>query len=422
MIGARPRFLVVARREYLERVRSKAFVIGTVVGPLLMAALMIGPALIASRQRGKPQRIAIVDLQGSLGAQVEQALGERREGREARFLVERGGGAPGDELRARLKQRVLRGELDGFLILPQDALEHSVAEYHGKSVSNRLDIRLLDRVVEEVLVSRRLQEQGFDPSRVRSLMKPLDLRTIRVSERGDREDRGATFIFATVMMMMLYATVMMWGQGLMTGVIEEKSSRVVELAVSAMPPWHLLAGKLIGVGGAGLTQLLVWVVSMALLSAFGGPALAASDFPLPEITPLILVSFPLFFLLGYFLYGSLYAAIGSAVNTVQEAQSLAFPAVMPMILSIVFFPVVLQNPDSPLAVGLSLIPFATPILMFLRITVLTPPAWQIGLSILLTSATVALVVWASARVYRVGILMYGKRPTFPELLRWIRHG
>lgn len=414
------RALTVARREYLERVRSKAFLIGTLAGPLLMAGLMIGPALVAARQRGKPQRVAVLDETGSLRASLEQALSERRDG-EARFVVEPAALGEPDEARSRLKQRVLAGSLDGFLVVGQDALQTSAVEYHGKTVSNRLDMRLLERLVGEVLVGRRLASEGLDPERVRRLTRPADLRTIRVSERGDREDRGTTFLFATVMMMMLYVTVLMWGQALMTGVIEEKTSRVVELAVSSMSPTELLAGKLFGVGAAGLTQLLAWVVSMALISGLAGPALAGSDVPLPEVTPLILVSFPVFFLLGFFLYASLYAAIGAAVNTVQEAQSLVFPAVMPLIVSVVFFPVVLQSPDSPLAIGLSLFPMATPLLMFLRITVLTPPAWQIALSILLTGLTIALTTWASARIYRVGILMYGKRPTFAELLRWVRH-
>jgi len=221
-------------------------------------------------------------------------------------------------------------------------------------------------------------------------------------------------------MMMLYVTTLMWGQALMTGVIEEKASRVVELAVSSMSPWSLLSGKLLGIGGAGLTQLLVWVFSMAAISTFGAPMLAASEVPMPEITPLILTSYVIFFLLGFFLYASLYAAVGASVNTVQEAQSLVFPVMMPLILSVMFFPFVLQNPDSRLSVIPSLITPCTPIVMFLRITVLTPPAWQIVLSILLTALTTAGVMWVSARIYRVGILMYGKRPTFPEILRWVR--
>jgi ABC-2 type transport system permease protein len=157
---------------------------------------------------------------------------------------------------------------------------------------------------------------------------------------------------------------------------------------------------------------------MAGFGAYG--AVAAGGVPMPELSPLLLGSFIVFFLLGYFLYGALYAGVGSAVNTQQEAQSLAFPVMMPLVLGFVFFPAVLGSPDSPFSVTLSLIPFFTPMLMFLRITAVTPPMWQIALSVVLTLATVIGVTWAASRVYRVGILMYGKRATFPEMLRWIK--
>jgi ABC-2 type transport system permease protein len=415
------RSLPVARREFLERVRSKAFLIGTIVGPLLMAGLMIGPALIASKQKGRPSRIAVVDAGGELRSGVEAALAQAKDGQDLRFLVQGGASGGVEEARARLRQEVLDGRLDGYLLLPPDALQSSVAEYYGKSVTNRFDLRLMDRAVEEVLVGRRLQGEGLDPQRIKGLTRSLDLKTFRVSASGEKADRGITFIFSTVLMMLIYVSVLMWGQALMTGVIEEKTSRVVEMAVSAMSPWDLLFGKLIGVGAAGLTQLAVWVASLAAFAAFGGSMMPAGEGQMPEVTPLLLASFLIYFLLGYFLYGSMYAAIGASVNTVQEAQNLAFPAMMPVIASVVMFPVVLQSPDSTLSVALSLFPFATPILMFLRITVLTPPMWQIALSIVLTTLTIVGVTWVSARIYRVGILMYGKRPTFPEMLRWVRH-
>jgi ABC-2 type transport system permease protein len=415
------RYWPVARREYLERVRSKAFLIGTVVGPLLMAGLMIGPGLLASRQRGKPLKIAVLDASGTLQAAVEEALAQKKASGENRFLIQKAPEGPVEERRARLKDAVLSGRLDGYLDVPADALTSSKAEYYGRNVSNRFDLRLMETGVEEALIARRLSDAGLDPSRVKELTRRADLETIRLSESGARVDRGVTFIFATILMMMLYMTVLMWGQALMTGVIEEKSNRVVELAVSAMSPWSLLFGKLVGIGAAGLTQLAVWVASLVVLAAYSGSFLP-SDTALPEITPLILASFLIYFLLGYFLYAALYAAIGASVNTMQEAQSLVFPVLMPLIASVMFFPVVLQSPDSTFSVVLSLIPFATPLLMFLRITVLTPPAWQILLSIVLTTLTIGAVTWVSARIYRVGILMYGKRPTFPEMLRWVRHG
>jgi ABC-2 type transport system permease protein len=185
-------------------------------------------------------------------------------------------------------------------------------------------------------------------------------------------------------------------------------------------PTTLLAGKLVGVGGAGLTQFLIWALSLfGASAAMAGPL--AGSFPMPEITPLMLASFVLFFLLGFLFYAALYAAIGSAVNTVQEAQNFVFPVIMPLILAMVCFPTVLESPDGPLAVTLSMIPGISPLIMFLRVVVLTPPLWQIGLSIGLLALGVAGVIWLAARIYRVGILMYGKKPTFPELVKWVRH-
>jgi ABC-2 type transport system permease protein len=415
------RLFAVVRREYLERVRTKAFVIGTLLGPVLMAGLMIGPALLASKQLGKPLKLAVLDASGALGSLVEAEVARREISGLKRFEVQPSGEGPLEARRARLSQAVVAGTLDGFVLLPADALQSATAEYFGKNVANRIDLRELEKAVEDAFVAERLRGAGLDPERIRTLTRRLDLKTSRLTAKGAREDRGETFLFSTVMMMMLYVTVLMWGQALMTGVIEEKSNRVVEVAVSAISPTTLLAGKLLGVGAAGLSQFLVWVVSLGLVGAYGGALVPSGDLPLPEISGFMLASFVVFFLLGYFLYAAMYAAIGSAVNTIQEAQQLAFPAIMPLVVSVMFFPAVLRSPDSPLSVALSLFPFSAPLLMFLRITVLTPPLWQIAASIAITLLTIAGVTWVSARVYRVGILMYGKRPTFPEIMKWVRY-
>ncbi|HEX9187371.1 MAG TPA: ABC transporter permease [Vicinamibacteria bacterium] len=422
----------VVRREYLERVRTKGFVIGTILGPLLMGAMMIVPAL-AARSRGKPLKVAVLDRSGGLQAAVEAALREARFDGKERFavpagaaplaLAEAAGAASRATLDAReaaLKKAVIAAELDGYVDLPPDAVASATASYFGRNVANRIDLRMLERSVSDVLVGRRLADAGLDPTKVKGLTKELDLKTIRLSEAGEREDRGAAFIFAVILLMILYTSIVMWGNAVMTSVIEEKSSRVVEVMGSGVSAATLLAGKLLGVGGAGLTQFLVWSLSLFGVSlAMAGPF--AGSLPMPEVTPLLLVSFVLFFLLGFFFYAALYAAIGSAVNTVQEAQSLAFPVLLPIILGMVFFPTALEAPDGPLAVTLSMIPGISPLIMFLRIVVLTPPLWQLMLSVGLMVLGILAVLWVSARVYRVGILMYGKKPTFPELLKWVRH-
>ena len=410
------RVYAVARREYLERVRSKAFLVSTILGPTLLAGFMLAPILLA-RQRGRPLRVAIVDASGALGSEVGQSLARRKVAGQERFVVEPAPAAPVEQARAALQERVVQGDLDGYLFLPRDALDRSAAEYYGKNVSNMMDLELMNKAVEEALVSRRLSSEGLDPERVRSLTRAVDIKKVRLTARGAREDRGASFLLSLVLMMLLYTTLAVWGAAVMNGVIE-KTNRVVEVVVSSLPASRLFAGKLIGVGAAGLTQFLIWAACLAAISAVGAPGIGEVG-ALPELSPLLLVAFVLFFLLGYFLYGSMYASIGAAVNTTQEAQSLVFPVMMPLILSVVFYPMVLSAPDSTLSVILSLVPFFAPLLMFLRMTAVSPPAWQVALSMLLMLATIVGIVWAAARIYRVGILMYGKRPTFPEIIRWV---
>jgi ABC-2 type transport system permease protein len=409
----------VVRREYLERVRTKGFVIGTVLGPLLMGALMVVPLLVA-RSSSKRLQVAVLDETGTLRPKVEEALRSARFGDKLRFEVRPGNEGPPDVREAELKEAVLGGRLDGYLHLPKDVLTSGVASYYGRNVSNRMDLGLLERSTGEVLVGLRLTTAGLDATRVRDLTRPLDMRTIRLSAAGEREDRGAAFIFSIILMMILYTSILMWGQLVMTSVIEEKTSRVIEVMASGLPSTQLLWGKLLGVGAAGLTQFLVWALSLLVVSLLAAGQ-ATTGFRMPEITPLMLVSFVLFFLLGFFFYAALYAAIGAAVNTVQEAQNFVFPVVLPLVIGMVCFPAVIESPDGGLAIALSMVPFLAPLMMFLRIVVLTPPWWQIGLSFALLALAIVGAVWVAARIYRVGILMYGKKPTFPELMKWVRH-
>jgi len=413
------RMLPVVRREYLERVRSKLFLISTLVGPLLVVGVTLVPGLLMQNQRGKPLRLAIVDETGALGPAAAQSLARRKAGGEPRFEIVAPAGGDTVAVRAELARDVVAGRLDGYVVLPRDITERSKAEYYAKNVSNVMDISTIDQAVEEALIGHRLRGAGLEGERVAALTRKLDLRTVRLTASGAREDRGGTFVLAVLLMMMLYSTVAMWGAAIMNGVIEEKSNRVVEVIVSSIPPGSLFWGKLLGVGAAGLTQFLFWAACMAAVGVYGATLSGAR---VPEVTPLLLGSFVLYFVLGYFLYGAMYAAVGSAVNTQQEAQSLAFPLMMPLVLAVVFFGAVMGSPDSRLSVILSLIPFLTPLLMFLRISVLTPPAWQIALSIAIMLASIALLTWIGGRVYRVGILMYGKRATFPEIVRWAREG
>lgn len=429
--------LVIAKREFIERVRTKAFVIGTILGPIFMAAIMIVPALMASKL-AKSVSITVIDAEGSLRTLVEDSLrggavnpeGEkpedpmnaRRNMGSTQFVIKPAVGADVAAQREAARKAVLTGKLDVYVVLPQDVLSASRAEYYSKSVTDFEGIRAVDRAVEKAVFAKRIGAAGIDPEKIAALTKPLDLKRLRVSEEGEHEDKGVSFFLSLILVMMIYVGTLMWGQIVMTGVIEEKSNRVVEVIVSSTTPRNLLFGKLVGVGGAGLLQFGIWILGLVGVSAASGSLAFLSGLELPALNPVLIAAFPIFFLLGFFLYASLYAAIGSAVNTIQEAQNFIFPVMLPIIMAMVCWPVVMRAPDSTLSVVLSLIPFMTPILMFLRMSVLMPPVWQIALSVVLTSLTIALVIWVAARIYRVGILMYGKPPNFPEMLRWVRHG
>jgi ABC-2 type transport system permease protein len=215
----------------------------------------------------------------------------------------------------------------------------------------------------------------------------------------------------------------------MRSVIEEKSSRVIESVIASVKPFHLMAGKILGVGALGLTQYSLWALVMGLLSLYGVKftALFASDpataanLTMPTVAPGILLFFILFFVLGYFLFSAIFAGLGAMVNSDQEAQQLVFPVIMLVIIPFLCTFYIIENPDTQMSVVLSLIPFFAPMTMFARIVVLTPPAWEIALCLALLVATIVGTIWLVGRIFRVGVLMYGKRPSLPEVIKWIRY-
>jgi ABC-2 type transport system permease protein len=274
--------------------------------------------------------------------------------------------------------------------------------------------------VRAAITKQTLLQRGMSGPEVDSLLTPIKFKTVR-TEKG-KEGASATTVFATAfgMVMLLYVVVMIYGIAVMRSVIEEKSTRILEVLLSSVTAKELLAGKILGVGAVGLTQILIWVTCAVLFSV---PGLIASKSFLGEVhIPMIgIVAFAIFFLLGYLLYSSMYAAIGSMVNSDQEAQQMQWPAMIPIILAVFMMSPVLQHPNSSLSFWLSMVPFFAPILMLVRVLIDQPPAWQLALCMALMLATVYGLLLLSSRIYRVGILMYGKRPTLPELRRWLRY-
>jgi ABC-2 type transport system permease protein len=429
--------VTIARREYLTRVKSKGFWIATLVLPLAMVALVILPSLFLARTKAT-HRMTIVDAVGGVGERVATSLaveepattaglGDRlerdRQPETSRFEVSVVAAEPdADAQRAALDARVLSGEIDSWIRIDTASLAASRVDYRAESVSNFLTQRRLERALSRAFAETRLAAEGYDAARVVELTRAIDLTTLKVTEQGTTEEAGmAGFLLAYLLFFLLYLVVAIYGGLVMNGVLEEKSSRIVEVLLAATTAKELLYGKLFGIGAAGLTQLAVWVAAIAALTAPGvASALAFGAGVIPQVAPSVLVHFLLHFLLGFFLFAAMYAAIGAATNSVQEAQPLT-GIVMPFLIApMLFMMPVINDPDSTLAVVLSLVPMFTPLLMMLRIAVKSPPFWQIALGYALTTALVIGLMAVCARIYRVGILMYGKRPTFTELGRWIR--
>jgi ABC-2 type transport system permease protein len=416
---------VVAKREYLSRIRSKAFWLTTVLLPLFMAAMFVGPVLIIARSTSHLEAV-LVDGTGALGPGIAERLSTRGPGVGALAQVDLDLVAPAADRaaqRAELDRRLLDEELDAWIWLDREGLAGGRAEYHARSVSNTLTQEQIEEAISIEVQKLRLTEAGFDPDVVEPLLEPVSLTTLKVSEEGSRAEAGeAGFFLAYGLFFMLYIVLLLWGQQVLQGVLEEKSSRVVEVIVSSVRPFELMLGKLGGIGGAALTQFGLWLTTAVVLTAPGlVSALGAlpEDVGLPRIAPVQALAIVVFFLLGFFVYASMFAAVGACFNNAQEAQQLSFLPTGFIILPIFFLFPVINDSGGTLAIVTSLIPPLTPILMPLRIAVEMPPLWQVGLGAVLTALFVVLMVGLCGRIYRVGILMYGKKPTLKEIWRWV---
>ena len=420
-------FRTIAKREYLARLRSKGFWISTIALPIVMAAWAVLPSLMVAKARTS-QKLAVVDRTHQVAELLQTALDDlaRRTADQVSFdleVVEPRVDA--ESQRADLDQRVLDEEIAAWVWIDPEMLAENRVEYHAESVSNFITQQALTGALSVAVQQVRLVESGYDPEIVAELSSTIDLDTVRISEEGSRAEGGlGGFALAFAVFMVLYMTTLIYGQQVMLGVLEEKSSRVVEVLLSTVDPIDLMAGKIAGIGLAGLTQIAIWIATAAVLTAPGVVAVMAflpAGTELPTLSPILVLHFFLLFILGYFFYATFYAMIGSAFNNPQEAQQMASLAVIFVVLPWIFFLPILNDPDSTLAVVTSLIPIFTPFLMVLRIAVKMPPTWQILLGYFLTTAMCVGMIWLCARVYRVGILMYGKKPSLRELWRWVRY-
>lgn len=433
------KILLIIQREYITRVLKKSFWISSLLAPVLITAIYAIPIWLAMKDK-EVKRVEILDLSG---------LWKKSDlvDKEVVFVFTTG-------KEQDLKMLFASKGYDAFVSIPNDVLTNPkgvhiyTAKNIGMSLKESVEKLLQNKVRHELLL-----KAGISPQIYESTQVDIDSKTITVSTDGQetRSSSGGAMILAGIMGLVLYVTLLLYGSQVMNGVIEEKSSRIIEVIISSVKPYQLLLGKIIGVGLVGLTQFLLWIVltiglTQVTSKLYGekvknnltqikqvdsgkqGSLISKSEeeSPMSEVTkvlestniPMVIAAFLFYFFVGYMLYSSLFAAIGSAVESATEAQQFTFIVMIPIILSFLMAQYTMQDPDSNIAFWASMIPFTSPINMMVRLPY-GVPTWELILSMVLLVLGFLGCSWVSARIYRVGILMYGKKVTWKELGKWL---
>jgi ABC-2 type transport system permease protein len=417
---------LIVKREYLTRVKTKGFVIGTLAVPLLGLAFSLMIIFLVNHKTENSLRLAIVDNStNGLSDSVERGLDGKLEDGKPEFDIQQTVKKPADPeaVQKELRDKINAGTLDAYLSIP--ATNDQTFELHMRNPDNFSQIGPLSGALDQTVITERLDARGVHVDDLKKVLKGAELKLLKVSEKGEAEEKGQSIGIAIALVVLLYTALLMYGIITMRSVIEEKTTRTMEVLISSVTPFTLLAGKILGVAAAAFTQFAIWMGSTALLFSYG--ALAAmgmggkSVMSGVHVPPSLILYASLFFFGGYFLYSTMFAAVGAACSNEQDAQQLQWLAMAPLVFCMVIYSVILNDPSSKVAVILSEIPFFAPVLMSLRISLQTPPFWQIGLSFTLLVLTTIVMIWLSAKIYRVGILMYGKRPSLIEMARWLRY-
>ncbi|HEY0319390.1 MAG TPA: ABC transporter permease [Pyrinomonadaceae bacterium] len=447
------KLLAIIKREYIQRVRSRMFVVWTILGPLMLVFFSVVPALVFGIKAGEPTRIAVIDQTGKMYDRVQAALtdesgiGDEGEAPESK-AVKNINASPQDRMRrasrsmsgsyaiepvnldgrsietvtAELNQRVLKNQLDGYLIIPRDVLTSGQISYHGRNTGDVVTMDQIRSRVAKAIRDQIIAEANVPQKVFADISKPVKMDPRRITETGTQRDSGAGFILVLIVGFLIYLMLITYGQVILGAVVEEKETRIAEVLFSSVRSFTLMMGKLIGVSLVALTQYGIWAIVFALFALYGVGMLASQGIPveLPQIPPSLVIYFIIFFLLGYFIYATIYALVGAMVTTTQEGGQVALPVIFLLMIGFYLSFAVMRSPNSSFAFWVSMVPFWSPITMMVRIVTQQPPFWEIALSIGIGIATVILLIWLAARVYRIGMLMYGKRASIPEVIRWVR--
>jgi ABC-2 type transport system permease protein len=446
------KFLAVAKREYFKVVWAKAFILSTLLAPVFMLAVTFVPLLMFSIE-GNAVRIAVVSDDSRFYGRLLENLSTEKQNEKLREKAEEslknlntsqpagmrngadqlGGnfaleavipnGKSVDQIRNELNERIKAENLDAYLIVPANLdAKDATFELFSRNSSDFVSENVIADALNDSVRSERLAKANISEEKLKELGAKIKLETKSVDKSGEvKESKSNLFFVGFGIAFLLYITITIYGTSIMGAVLEEKETKIAEILFSSAKPFELMLGKLVGVGLAGLTQVAIWTFSALILLTYGvllsgmGGMLGS----VPVISPIFVGYFFLFFVLGFFLFSTLFALIGSIVTTQQEGGQFTLPPIMLLMVGLYSVIPIVRDPNSTFSTIVSMVPFVSPIAMPVRILTEAPPFWQIGLSILLNMLTIAALVWVAARVYRIGMLMYGKRATIPEVWRWI---
>ena len=410
--------ILVARREYLEQIRGRAFRVSTILVPLLFA-IIIAVAYLSGRGSGVGKRIIVAAPSISLAEAIRSEIINDKDAKTSVDVV-----APVSASdRASLVSRVRSKEMDGLLWVERSASGVPSASYTSQSSGDIVITGRLSSALNHAVAMERMTAGGMSRSDADALLKDVKFDTLQVDKEG-REVKSSGFgsyFKGYVMALLLSMTTMIYGMNVARSIIQEKTSRIFEVMLAIARPGDMLAGKLIGVGAVGLTQIAIWVAAGALIAGYPAAMATLSGTLSIHVSWVEAILFPIYFVLGYLLYASLFAGLAASCETEQELQMYTPLAALPIWLSFSLIWLIINDPNSVWSVAASLFPATAPIIMMLRLGSQRPPDWQFAASIAIMIVSIWAVLWVSARLYRVGILMYGKRATLPELLRWLRY-
>ena len=429
-------------REFKERVYKKSFIITTLLMPLLMVVISVAPTLIMVFAKGETKSISVIDNSGIVAPRLES-------NDDVQFVT-----IPDGDLQTELKKS-LESEEFGLLYIGEDVVKNpnNVQLYTNSSSSMLIEDAITDQI-EEIVEADRLKE--YNISDLKQILDAIEVDISLTTFRNDNKEQTASSSAASsfigiILGFVLYFFLVIYGSIVMQSIIEEKSSRILEVLVSSVRPFDMMMGKILGVASVALTQIAIWGVLLIVISAAVIPAVMpddilagveavkagadaaalATDVDMEAITALasimdtgyiaqIVVLLLLFMMGGFLLYAAMYAAVGASVDQAQDAQQLTTPIMIPIIFAFIILTMVMNDPNSPVVVWSSMIPFTSPIVMMGRIPS-GIPTWEIVTSLVLLYATFIVMVWLAGKIYRVGIFMHGKKPTFKELYKWLKY-